>query len=191
MWCMQSSVSVLMWVFCGFSPQIIETSKRNNAPRVMNRGSAVIDSSSRYIYVSPYNSSEVYKYMIQQDKWIQQQNCPYENSGLVIMNNYLISVGGHTSRYVRTNKLFKLQGKKWEGHFPSMNTARSHSALTTLLHHLIVIGGYFQYDDPIASVEVLNAQTNKWSFFARFTSSTSLSFSHTLWGTTLYSIRRH
>ena len=127
----------------------------------MFRGSAAVDSA--YIYIRPANSNEVYKYIIQQDMWIQLQDCPYQQSGLVMMNNCLMSVGGYTSSYVPTNKLFCLRGEEWKEQFPSMNTARFSPALAVQQHYLIVIGGYNQYCYSIASVEILDAESIKWS----------------------------
>ena len=149
-----------------FSLQIeVETSQRENAPHGMYKGSAAMDFANMYIFVSPCGSSEVYKYIMQQDKWIQLQNCPYSNSGLVIINNSLLSVGGSAFR-LKTNKLFRLQRKKWKEYIPSMNTARSHPGLATQSHHLIVIGGRDENDKPIASVEVFDDQTKTWTLLS-------------------------
>ena len=154
-----------------FSPQIkVQTTQRKNASRGMWRGSIAIDCTNTCTYVSPANSLEVYKYILQQDMWKQLQDCPYENPGLIVMNNLLLSVGGRRSSsvptsnsYVVTNKLFHLQGKKWKEHFPSMNTARSYCTVITTLHYLIVIGGNHQSGRPIASVEVFDEETKTWS----------------------------
>ena len=132
----------------------------------MYRGSAAIDSPHMYIYVSPKDSHDVYRYTIQEDEWIQLQNCPYVNGALVMKNNFLLCVGGRTSDsypYVPTNQLFRLQGEEWKEHFPSMNTARYSCAAITVSHYLLVIGGYRQSGDRIASVEMLDSQTKKWS----------------------------
>ena len=109
-------------------------------------------------------------YIMQQDMWIRLQDCPYENPGLIVMNNVLLSVGGARSSYVpfsdsyvQTNKLFCLEGKKWKKHFPSMNTTRSSPELATQSHYLIVIGGWDQSYHSIASVELLDEETKKWS----------------------------
>ena len=129
----------------------------------MYRGSAAIDSPNMYIYISPVGSRKVYKYTMQQDKWTQLQNCPYENCALVVKNNYLLCVGGYTSSCVVTKELFRQQGEEWKEHFPSMNTARYRCTAITVSHYLIVIGGHDQSSDPIASVEILDDTTKKWS----------------------------
>ena len=129
----------------------------------MYRGSVAVDSTNTYIYISPYNSSQVYKYTMQQDKWTQLQNCPYQDCALVVKNNYLLSVGGRTSIYGDpTKKLFQLQGEKWEEH-SIMNFARSCCAAISVSDYLIVIGGYGQLGHRIASVEILDNKTKKWS----------------------------
>ena len=120
-----------------------------------------MDSPNMYIYVRPADSREVYKYTIQQDKWIQLQNCLYEHCALVVKNNYLLCVGGCISG-VPTNKLFQLQQKEWKEYFPNMNTARYLCTAIAVSHYLIVIGGYGHYG-PIASVDILDDQTKKWS----------------------------
>ena len=135
----------------------------------MFRGSAAIDYSNACTYVNPAFSHEVYKYIIQQDMWIQLQDCPYENPRLIVMNNLLLSVGGQISSYVPfsdsyvyTNKILCLQGEKWKKIFPRMNIARSSPGVAIQLHYLIVIGGYNQ-SGHIASLEILDEETNKWS----------------------------
>ena len=146
--------------------ETVKTSQKKNAPCTMYKGSAAIDPANMHAYVSPAGSSEVYKYIIQKDMWIQLQNSLYRAFGLVVKDNYLLSVGGRTSTGDRIKKLFRLQGEEWKEHFPSMNTARSIPALAAQPHYLIVIGGHRQFCDPIASVEVLDDLRNtSWSVF--------------------------
>lgn len=139
------------------------TKQRQNAPREMIRGSAAVDSANVYMYITPWQSSEIYEYNIHEDKWRNLPESPYQDSGLVMMNNALFSVGGHKfGTDVPTNKLFRLQGEEWKEHFPNMNTARSSPALAAHTKYTFVIGGHARYRN-ISSVEVISEENNTWS----------------------------
>ena len=127
-----------------------------------------MDSTS--IYITPADSSDVFRYNMEDDRWERLPNCPYEKSGLVVMNNHLLSVGGckqllFRSDHVPTNKIFsfKREGKKWRENFRKMNVPRHSPALATHGNYLFVIGGYSQSGCPTATVEVYNEHRNTWS----------------------------
>ena len=118
-----------------------------------------MDCSNMNMYVTPLDSREVYQFNISQDVWKRLPDCPYQDSGLSIKKNCLLSVGG--SGY--GCEIFYLEGEGWRNRLPNMKTGRSRPAVVTLPHHLIVIGGLGQSNRPIASVEVLDDQTNTWT----------------------------
>ena len=79
-----------------------------------------------------------------EDKWEELPQCPYSDSGLVVIDSALTAVGGWDgSRH--TNKLFTLRQSRWVEEYPPMNTARSHHAVVSTSDgghmNVIAIGG--------------------------------------------------
>ena len=130
----------------------------------MTRGSATTD--HQFSYFTPRGSNSVYSYQWSTEKWEELPPCPYQNSGLVIINGQLTAVGGDDGSR-RTNKLFTfrhklLRQRQWIEEYPPMNTARS---MTTLVsssdgEYIIVIGGYG--DGWTATVELFEVSSRRW-----------------------------
>ena len=143
------------------SPQLtVQCIRKKTAPRKMERGSATTD--HQFAYFTPHASSSVYSYQWSTEKWEELPPCPYENSGLVIINGQLTAVGGgDRSRY--TNKLFTLRQRQWNEEYLPMNITRSHTTVVSLSdgEYIIVIGGH----DSIrwtATVEVFQVSSRIW-----------------------------
>ena len=79
-----------------------------------------------------------------EDKWEKLPQCPYLNSGLVVIDSVLTAVGGWNISY--TNKLVTLRQSRWVEEYPPMNTARSRHAVVSTSDgghmNVIAIGGY-------------------------------------------------
>ena len=101
---------------------------------------------------------------------MQLPSCPYENSGLAIIDSELTTVGGADGVVHRTNKLFTLrQGKwlrqwKWVEVYPPMNTARSRPAVVSTSDgdYLIAIGGFVGVVARTATVELFQVKSRRW-----------------------------
>ena len=78
-----------------------------------------------------------------EDKWEELPQCPYRNSGLVVIDSALTAVGGDDG-YSYTNKLFRLRQSRWVEKYPPMNTACSSPAVVSTSDgghmNVIVIG---------------------------------------------------
>ena len=107
------------------------------------------------------------------DKWTKLPQCPHRDSGLAIINEQLIAIGGYYS-WNTTNTLLSLKKKlllkskliwsKWEQLFSPMPTARIHPAAVTTPTHLVVVGGRISlFGTPLSTVEVMNIKTLQWS----------------------------
>ena len=132
-----------MYITCHvISPQLtVQCHEKKTAPRGMERGSATTD--DQFVYFTPLGSKLVYSYQLSTEKWEELPPSPYGNSGLVIIDGELTTVGGWGgSRY--TNKLFTLRQGQWAEHYPPMNTARSMTAVVSTSNgkYIVVIGGY-------------------------------------------------
>ena len=139
----------------------------------MKRGSTASD--SRYTYLAPFGSTKIFQYECSREKWEELPSCPYQNSGLVIIDGEVTVVGGWdgiTDEWGDTtdewggacsNKLFTLRGKKWVEEYPPMVTARSMSAVVCQSNsgYLIVIGGMCGYGE-ISAVELFELKSRKW-----------------------------
>ena len=126
----------------------------------MSRGSAATD--GRFAYFTPFGSNSVYRYEYSTEKWEEVLSCPYQDSGLVIIDGKLTAVGGQ-SQSRGTNKLYTLQQLTWIEKYPPMNTARSRPAAVSTSdgEYVIVVGGY-GYIGGGTKVELLKVKRRTW-----------------------------
>ena len=127
----------------------------------MIRGSAATD--GRFVYIALFNSDSLYQYECSTEKWMELPSCPYENSGLAIIDSELTTVGGGNGGDRCTNKLFTLRQGKWVEVYPPMNTARACPAVVSTSDgdYLLVIGGCVS-GDANATVEIFQVKSKRW-----------------------------
>ena len=143
------------------SPQLaVWCHPKKKAPCGMVRGSATTD--HQFSYFTPYDSNSVYSYQWSTQKWEELPQCPYRNSGLVIINGQLTTVGGWDGSHY-TNKLFTLQQRQWIEEYPPMNTACSTTTVVSSSdgEYIIVIGGGGSVGWT-ATVELFQASSRRW-----------------------------
>ena len=90
-------------------------------------------------------------------------SCPYENSGLAIIDSELTTVGGEDGAG-HTNTLFTLRQGKWVEVYPPMNTACSRPAVVSTSDgdYIIAIGGLVSDSDDTATVELFQVKSRRW-----------------------------
>ena len=135
--------------------------ERRTAPWQMDRGSAAAN--NEFVYFAPHGLTSLYRMELSSDDWKELRPCPYRNSGLVVIDNELTTVGG-LCRFV-TKKLLTLQKRKWVEEYPPMITARSSPAVvcTSNEQYLVVIGGLGRRGCWTTAVEVLQVKTRLWN----------------------------
>ena len=91
-------------------------------------------------------------------------SCPYENSGLAIIDSERTTVGGLDGAGRNTNKLFTLRQGKWVEVYPPMNTARSCPTVVSTSDgdYIIAIGGYDSDYAATATVELFRVKSRRW-----------------------------
>ena len=141
----------------------IKWQKESKALERMRRGSAASDSNMAYF--NGWDSTKVYGYDSDTQKWYHLPDNRHTWSTLVVVQHILTMVGGYLSGKV-TNSLLSLMGEgramKWLPHFPGMPTARSYTAAVCSGHSLIVAGGESEGRISLATVEVLDIDTQQW-----------------------------
>ena len=143
-------------------PQLtVQCHRKKTAPCEMIRGSSTTD--GRFAYFTPSDSTSVYQYESSTEKWEELPSCPYENSGLVIIDREVTAVGGLDGSR-RTNKLYTLRQGKWVEKYPPMNTACSDTAVVSTSDgkYLIVIGGCEVGGRWTATVELFQVKCRRW-----------------------------
>ena len=141
---------------------------RRNAPCAMWRGAAVAHGSVDAWYLYDYcsdNSRDVYAYNSEKDDWSKLPDCPQENFGLAVINNFLTAVGGMSSGLFTkdfTNRLVSFNGSKWVKIFPPMPTKRGYLAVISAQNYLIAAGGLGVEYNVLSTVEVMNIATQEW-----------------------------
>ena len=139
----------------------VQCHQKKRAPCNMKRGSAATD--GRFVYITPIASTSPYQYECSTEKWMELPSCPYEDSGLAIIDSELTTVGGW-DRAGCTNRLFTLRQGKWVEEYPPMNTARSRPAVVSTSDgdYLIVIGGWGSDGARTATVELFQVKSRRW-----------------------------
>ena len=141
-------------------PQLtVQCHRKKTAPYAMIRGSSTTD--GRFAYFTSRGSTSVYQYECSTEKWEELPSCPYQNSGLAIIDRELTALGGLDGSH-RTNKLYTLRQGKWVEKYPPMNTARSSPAVVSTSDgkYLIVIGG--SVGVWTATVELFQVKSRRW-----------------------------
>ena len=153
-----------MFITCHvISPQLtVQCHSQKKAPCGMMRGSAVTDQMTTYC--TPHGSRSLYRYTMTEDKWEKLPQCPYPNSGLVVIDSALTAVGGYDGSC--TNKLVTLRQSRWVEEYPPMNTARFSPAVVSTSDgghmNVIAIGGTGD-GRWIDAVELFHTGRRSWS----------------------------
>ena len=141
----------------------VQCRRKKKAPRFMIRGSAATD--GRFVYIVQPGLISPYKYESNTEEWMQLPSCPYNNSGLAIIDSELTTVGGWDGVGRTTNQLFTLRQGKWVEVYPPMNTARFNPAVVSTSDgdYLIVIGGFgSNCEIATATVELFRVKSRRW-----------------------------
>ena len=147
---------------CDLPQLTVQWHSQKKAPCRMYGGSAVTDQMTTYF--APNSSDSFYRYTMTEDKWEKLPQCPYLNSGLVVIDSVLTAVGGWNISY--TNKLVTLRQSRWVEEYPPMNTARSQHAVVSTSdgghRNVIAIGGLGD-GGWIDAVELFHTGRRSWS----------------------------
>ena len=162
---------------------------KKTAPCEMVRGSATTD--DQFAYFTPRGSYSVYRYEWSKEKWEKLPPCPYEDSGLVIIDGELTAVGGEHESY-HTNQLFTLRQGQWVKHYPSMIKARESPAVVSTADgkYIFVIGGWAGINCWTDTVEVFQVRSKRWYELTKVPQVLSLP-SATICGNQLYVVGHH
>ena len=141
------------------SPQLtVQCNRKKTAPCRIQRGSATTD--HQFSYFTPRGSNSLYSYQWSTEKWEELPPCPYRDSGLVIINEQLTTVGGVDGSHC-TNKLVTFRQKQWIEEYPPMNTAHSTTTVVSSSdgEYIIVIGSGGGWT---ATVELFQVSSRRW-----------------------------
>lgn len=145
---------------CHLQVCAIQCHKKKTTPYAMTRGSATSD--HQFAYFTYRNFTLVYRYEWITELWSELPPTLYRNSGLVIIDGQLTTVGGYDGSKF-TNKLLTLQKNKWIKEYPPMKYARSLTAVLSTScgrDYVIVIGG--GENQWVAAVELLHVESKQW-----------------------------
>ena len=144
--------------------------KESKAPEKMFRGSAAADSNMAYF--NGHGSTTVHSYSSNTREWCQLPAMPHTHFTLVVVHHIPTTVGGRISGEA-TDSLLSLMGeardKTWQPNLPAMPTKRYNTAVVCSGHSLIVAGGKVDDRNRLATVEVLDTDTQQWSIAGSLT----------------------
>ena len=146
----------------------IQLSWRENAiaraPCDLYRGAAA--AAGQVAYFNNSGSRTVFAYDAPTEQWSTLPYCPQHSFALVVVNDFLTTVGGDSSLNTPTDALFSLteegKNRNWSQKFPPMRTPRYCLAAVCTGKSLIVAGGKTSYTNSDI-VEVMDTKTLQWS----------------------------
>ena len=117
-------------------------------------------------YYKPYGRTQVQSYNSDTEDWSSLPQCPTECFTLTVVNGLLTAIGGaQPGKYI--NKVISLvkEGgrRKWVELFPPMLTERRNPAAVCSGKSLVVAGGQREWHTKLATVEVMDTDSLKWS----------------------------
>lgn len=133
------------------------------APCFIQTGSTAANRTS--VYCRPANSSEIYEYALQVNKWRQVEKCPSNACTLVTIDDVLTAVGGMSTRRLLSLVQTGSDGnsEQWDEMHPPMSVERFNATAAYSNNKLIVAGGFGRGWSSIADVEVLDVSSQVWS----------------------------
>ena len=124
---------------------------------------AVVDNNTSTAYLRA--GYHMYGYKIDAHTWLQLPQCVSIKCPSVIINSILTLIGGEFAGSI-TNRLFSLteegSERKWTKYFPSMPTKRYGSSALSTGTSLIVAGGVGIQNTLLATIEVMDIETQQW-----------------------------
>ena len=149
------------------------------APDKISRGSLAVRGNTAYL--RPSSSHKVYSCTLTSGKvhWSTLTDGKFQNFGLVVVGNHLVSVGGQTlsGDYGTTSELLSLslspRKKHWVKMLPPMPTSRCNPAVVavasqqTVVATILVVAGGYDKGRELDCVEVLDTSRNYWSSVSR------------------------
>ena len=140
------------------------------APEKMIRGSAAVDANIAYFNGRGLSTVYSYNSNVSVRKWSRLPDAPHTQSTLVVVHHLLTMVGGKI--YRPTDSLLSLIGegrhRKWLPILPAMPTKRYNTAAICSGCSLIIAGGS-DGSNTLATVEVLDTDTQQWSIASSLT----------------------
>ena len=126
----------------------------------MYRGSATSD--DKYAYFTSSGSTSIHRYEWSTEFWLRLPSSPYRDTGLVIIDGELTTLGGRDN-FLCTNRLLTLQQNQWVEEYPRMIHPHSQAAVasTSNGNYTAVIGGHVG-GDWNTTVELFEVQSRKW-----------------------------
>ena len=122
----------------------------------------------KVVYFQPSDTNYLYAYNSETDKWNQLPDVKNSNCSMAIVNDVVTAIGGYKLIRGHSRKLYSLTGKekgmKWTKILPPMQTKRSETSALCVEMALIVAGGEGKNGKALTIVEVMNTNTNQWSF---------------------------
>ena len=134
------------------------------APCKMHYGSAT--EFGREAYFRHAFSGQVWSYNSDMQKWSALPECHRKDFTLTVVDGLVTAVGGvQSGNHINTLLSLKKEGGKWKwvDYFRPMRTKRSLTAVVCSGRALVVAGGEGEWCKTLATVEVMDTDTFKWS----------------------------
>ena len=140
--------------------------KLPNMPTEMACPRLVTDDTAVYVTAGG-GSCDIHRYDPQAKNWSKLPEYQYSDFGMTVVKNQLTCVGGKdvsTEKMINIVAVYSAANRRWEHHYPPMNTPRRYPTAFNYQQYLVVAGG--GDGDDLATVEILDTSTNQSQWFS-------------------------
>ena len=136
------------------------------APQTMSRwADTAVSGTKVYFLPGATYARNILAYQATNGSWSEFRSSPHTNCSLTVIKDTLTTIGGGGFPY--TNKVYSFSSEGrcglWtESLIPPMTTRRQWTAVLHTETYVIVAGGWGSANEALATVEVLNVETQKW-----------------------------
>ena len=126
---------------------------------------ATVSGTKVYFLPGATYARNILTYQTTDGSWSEFRSSPHTNCSLAVIKDTLTTIGGGGFPYTNKVYSFSAEGKcgLWtDALIPPMPTKRQWTATLHTGAHVIVAGGWGSANVALATVEVLNVETQKW-----------------------------
>ena len=126
---------------------------------------ATVSGTKAYFLPGAMYARNIHTYQATDGSWSEFRSSPHTNCSLVVIKDTLTTIAGGGFPYTNKVYSFLAEGKcgLWtETMIPPMPTKRQWTAAFNNGTHVIVAGGWVSANVALATVEVLDVETQKW-----------------------------
>ena len=116
------------------------------------------------IYFKYFWGINIYSFNLADQSWVNLPTCPVSSFSMAVLDGLITIIGGKSTDLAAVSTLYSYSGEEWVQKYPHMHVERYWTMSTKCETSLIVMGGEGKDRRVLSTVEVLDLETQQWSF---------------------------